>query len=489
MDTLPLLSLTNLVPLLGAIVLFLFVKSDDEKKKFVTFTALAFSLITFVLSLQVLRQFNAADTGFQLVERYMWIPSFNIAYIKGIDGISIWLLLLSTFLVPLGILAAFGSVKKRFKEFMIATLVLEAMMIGVFTSLDLVLFYVFFEGVLLPMFLMIGIWGGERRIYAAFKFFLYTFLGSVVMLIAIFAMIIHVGTSDMTLMMGNKFPKEMAVWLWLAFFASFAVKTPVWPFHTWLPDAYVESPIVAIIFSGVMLKMGSYGFIRIGLQMLPDATKHFAPLMMGLALVAIIYASLVALVQTNMKRMGYILLGIFSLNDQGLDGAMIMTLSHTLVSAGLFVGLGVAYDRLGTEQISRYGGVATSMPRFAVVFMVLTLAAVGLPGTSGFIGEFLVMQGAFLANSWYGLIAILGMVLGAAYMLWLYRRVFFGKIVHENVARLSDLSGRETIIMAPLLVFILWIGIHPATFRDVYAPTLNKVMSDFHSQEKGQAHG
>lgn len=501
MISFPILSAVTFLPLFGALLIFLFVKGGEENKagaRLAQQVAMLVSLATFALSVDMFLQFDPATTGFQLMERFVWIPSFNIAYIKGIDGISIWFVMISTILTPICILSAIGGVKKRIKEFMIALLILETMMIGMFTSLDIVLFYFFFEGVLLPMFLIIGIWGGEKRTYAAYKFFLYTFLGSVLMLIAIFAMVLHVGTTDMTAMMGGKFPPKMAVWLWLAFFASFAVKTPMWPFHTWLPYAHVEAPTAgSVILAGVLLKMGGYGFIRISLQMLPEASHHFAPLMIGLSLVAIIYTSLVALAQTDMKKliayssvshMGYVTLGLFSFNQQGFDGAMIIMLSHAFIAGALFLCVGVVYDRMHTREISRYGGMATNMPHYAVVFMVFMLASIGLPGTSGFVGEFLSVQGAFLANSWFGFLAGFGMILGAAYMLWLYRRLFYGPLVKEDVRAMPDLNKREIAMFVPLLVLVLWLGIHPATFRNVYAPTVEKVLADFHEQAQGAQH-
>jgi NADH-quinone oxidoreductase subunit M len=500
MTDFPILSAVTFLPLLGALTIMLVKGGEDNKlgAKIAQQIALWVSIATFALSVQMLRQFDPSVTGFQLVERFVWIPSFNIAYIKGIDGISVWFVMVSTLLMPICILSAIGGVKKRVKEFMIALLVLETMMIGMFTALDFVLFYLFFEGVLIPMFLIIGIWGGEKRTYAAYKFFLYTFLGSVLMLVAIFAMVIHLGTTDMTAMMGNKFPPQMAALLWMAFFVSFAVKTPMWPFHTWLPYAHVEAPTAgSVILAGVLLKMGGYGFFRISIQMLPEASKHFAALPIILSLIAIIYTSLVALAQTDMKKliayssvahMGYVTLGIFSFNDQGFDGAMMVMLSHTFVAAALFLCVGVVYDRMHTREIARYGGMATNMPRYAAVFMVFMLASVGLPGTSGFVGEFLSMQGAFLANSWYGLIAATGVVLGAAYMLWLYRRLFYGPLVKSDVKAMPDLNLREIAMFAPLLVLVLWIGIHPSTFRNVYAPTLEKALDDFQTQVEGTQH-
>jgi NADH-quinone oxidoreductase subunit M len=499
MDSFPILSVVTFLPILGALLIMLFVRGGEDNKagtKIAQQIALWTTVATFAVSAQMLYQFDPAVTGFQMVERFVWMPSFNIAYIKGIDGISVWFVMISTLLMPICVLSAIGGVKKRVKEFMIALLVLETMMVGMFTALDFVLFYLFFEGVLIPMFLIIGVWGGEKRTYAAYKFFLYTFLGSVLMLVAIFAMVIHIGSTDMTLMMGGKFPPQMAAWLFLAFFASFAVKTPMWPFHTWLPYAHVEAPTAgSVILAGVLLKMGGYGFFRIAIQMLPDASRHFAIIPITLSLIAIVYTSLVALAQTDMKKliayssvahMGYVTLGIFSFNDQGFDGAMMVMLSHTFVAAALFLCVGVVYDRLHTREIARYGGMATNMPRYAAVFMVFMLASVGLPGTSGFVGEFLAMQGAFLANSWYGLFAAIGMVLGAAYMLWLYRRLFYGPLVKEDVRAMPDLNLREVAMFAPLLIFVLWIGIHPATFRNVYAPTLEKALADFQRSTDAQ---
>lgn len=495
MDSFPILSTLTFLPLLGAATILVFsflVRDNEAKDKFAQRVAGVSSLAVFVLSLGLIGSFDPSNADFQFVERVAWIPSFGISYIKGVDGISIWFVMLSALLTPLCVFAALGSIKKRRKEFMIALLVLETMMIGTFTALDLVLFYVFFEGVLLPMFFIIGVWGGEKRTYAAYKFFLYTLLGSVLMLVAIFAMILHVGTSDMTAMIGASFPRDSAMLLWLAFFASFAVKTPMWPFHTWLPYAHVEAPTAgSVILAAVLLKMGGYGFIRISIQMLPEPSQYFAPFVIGLSLVGIVYASLVALAQTDMKKliayssvahMGYVTLGLFSFNAQGFDGAMMVMLSHAFVAGALFLCVGVVYDRLHTREISRYGGMATTMPRYASVFMVFTLAAVGLPGTSGFVGEFLTMQGAFLVNSWFAFIAATGIILGAGYMLWLYRRLFFGPLEKEDVRAMPDLTSRELALFAPLLVLVLWMGVYPSTFRNVYSPTLEKALTSFQTQ-------
>ena len=485
MTTFPLISLITFLPLAGAVGLMVAPRLAGERDaQFARLVALVVAAVTFALSLGLYGAFDPATEGFQLVEKAAWIPAFGISYFRGVDGISLWFVLLSTLLTPIAILSGF-VVKTRVRSFMAALLILETMMVGMFSALDFFLFYVFFEGVLIPMFLLIGVWGGEKRIYAAMKFFLYTFLGSVLMLVAIFAMVLKAGTSDMTALMAFPFPKEMAVWLWLAFFASFAVKTPMWPFHTWLPYAHVEAPTAAsVILAGVLLKMGGYGFIRISLQMLPDASAVFAPMMIALSLIAIVYASLVALAQTDMKKlvayssvahMGYVTLGIFSGNSIGLEGAMMVMLSHGLVSAALFLCVGVVYDRLHTRQIARFGGVATVMPRYASFVMVFTLAAVGLPGTSGFVGEFLSMQGAWLVSGPVAAMAALGIVLGAAYMLWLYKRVFFGAAEKTDVKTMTDLGAREIVMLAPLLVLIIWMGIYPATFRDVFAGAVAKI--------------
>ena len=498
----PLLSLVTFLPLLGALVIMLCVSGDDSRKGAVTAAqqiALWTSLATFAVSVGIFSLFNSADTGFQLMERFTWLPAFHIAYIKGIDGISVWFVLLSSLLTPICVLSAIGGVKKRVKEFMIALLVLETMILGVFTTLDFVLFYLFFEGVLIPMFLIIGIWGGEKRTYAAYKFFLYTFLGSVLMLVAIFVMAIHLGTTDMTAMMGDKFPTRMAFWLWLAFFASFAVKTPMWPVHTWLPYAHVEAPTAgSVMLAGIMLKMGGYGFIRIAIQMLPQASVHFAELAVAFSLIGIVYTSLVALAQTDMKKliayssvahMGYVTLGIFSGNVQGIDGAMLVMISHGFVSSALFLCVGVVYDRLHTREIARFGGMAVNMPHYALIFMLFMLASVGLPGTSNFVGEFLTMQGAYLANSWWAFIAATGIILGAAYMLWLYRRLFYGPLDKDDVRAMTDLTAREYAMFVPLLILMLWMGVYPNSFRNVFAPTVEKIVADYHQQVAAGPHG
>jgi NADH-quinone oxidoreductase subunit M len=407
----------------------------------------------------------------------------------GVDGISLLFVLLSTFLTPLCILASWESVKVRVKEYMIAFLVLETLMVGMFCALDFMLFYVFFEGVLIPMFLIIGVWGGARRVYAAFKFFLYTLLGSVLMLLAILAMYFVAGTTDLPTLMQTQFPRSMQIWLWLALFASFAVKVPMWPVHTWLPDAHVEAPTAgSVILAGVLLKMGGYGFLRFSIPILPEASAYFTPLIYTLSVVAIIYTSLVALAQEDMKKliayssiahMGFVTIGMFSLKQQGVEGSVFQMLSHGIVSGALFLCVGVVYDRLHTREIARYGGLVQNMPRYAVVFMLMMLASVGLPGTSGFVGEFLILVGAFQDNTWVALLATIGIILGAAYMLWLYRRVVFGKITRDDVKGMLDLTPREIAIFAPLVIVVLWMGIYPASFLNVISVSVEALIQNY----------
>jgi NADH-quinone oxidoreductase subunit M len=492
--TFPLLSLVTFLPLAGVLALLLLPVGGARTDMMARGIALGTSLATFLVSLFILHCFDVKDAGFQFVESAPWltIGSVEILYKKGIDGLSVWFMVASAFLMPLCIIAAWDPIKERVREFMIALLVLETMMIGMFTALDFVLFYVFFEGVLLPMFLIVGVWGGKGRIHAAYKFFLYTLLGSVLMLVAVIAMCLYVGTTDMTVIMAKDFPKEWQTWLWLAFFASFAVKTPMWPVHTWLPYAHVEAPTTgSVILAGILLKMGGYGFIRISLQMLPQASDDFTGLMFVLSGIAIVYTSLVALVQTDLKKliayssvahMGFVTMGTFSKNVQGLEGAMMVMLSHTLVSSALFLCVGVLYDRMHTREISRYGGVVNNMPHFALYAMLFTMASVGLPGTSGFIGEFLSMQGAFVVSTWMAAVAGLGVVLGAAYMLWLYRRVFYGPLTKPDVAAMKDLTIKEYAVFVPLAVLTLWMGIQPDAFKQYITPTVEAIVKTHESR-------
>jgi NADH-quinone oxidoreductase subunit M len=485
----PVLSLVTFLPLVGA-AFILFVRGDAATEaRNARWVALWTTLATFLISLTLWFGFDRSSAGFQFVEKVQWFPGTGIAYHMGVDGISMLFVLLSTFLMPICILASWEAIEHRVKEYMISFLVLETMMVGMFCALDMVLFYIFFEAVLIPMFLIIGVWGGKRRVYSAFKFFLYTLAGSVLMLVALLYMLGTAGTSDVTQLMGWGFSKQAQFWLWLAFFASFAVKVPMWPVHTWLPDAHVEAPTAgSVILAGVLLKMGAYGFLRFSIPMMPDASVTFTPLIFTLSIIAIVYTSLVALVQEDMKKliayssvahMGFVTLGIFSGNRQGIDGALFQMLSHGVVSGALFLCVGVVYDRLHTREISRYGGLVQRMPRYAAVFMLFTMASVGLPGTSGFVGEFLVLTGAFQANTWAAALAALGVILGAAYMLYLYRRVIFGVITRDDLRKMLDLSRREIAVFAPLIVVVLWMGIYPRPVLDVFGASVDQLVARY----------
>ena len=413
----------------------------------------------------------------------------------GVDGISVMFVLLSTLLTPICILSSWHAIKVRVKEYMVAFLVLETFMVGMFCALDLALFYVFFEGVLIPMFLIIGVWGGPRRVYAAFKFFLYTLLGSVLMLLAIIAIYWQLGSTDLVVAMERlQLPFTWQCYLWLAFFASFAVKVPMWPVHTWLPDAHVEAPTAgSVILAGVLLKMGGYGFLRLSIPLLPEASQYFAPLIFGLSIVAVIYTSLVALVQEDMKKliayssvahMGFVTIGAFILNIQGVQGSLFQMLSHGIVSAALFLCVGVVYDRMHTREIAAYGGLVHRMPRYAFTFMIFTLASVGLPGLSGFVGEFLVLVGAFKANTWVATLAATGLILGAAYALWLYRKIIFGELTKDSLKGILDMNRREIAVFLPLLLLSLWMGVYPASFLDPMAASVDKLVGDYQAAIK-----
>ncbi|OIQ97248.1 NADH-quinone oxidoreductase subunit M [mine drainage metagenome] len=485
----PLLSITTFLPLLGAAFILTIRGEEAAVARNARNVALLTSLATFLVSLLVWANFNPASADFQLVDQARWLPGFDINYKMGVDGISVLFVLLSTFLTPICILSAWEAVQKRVKEYMIAFLVLETMMVGMFSSLDLVLFYMFFEGVLIPMFVIIGVWGGPRRVYAAFKFFLYTLLGSVLMLLAILAMYHDAHTTDIQVLMTHSFPRAMQTWLWLAFFASFAVKVPMWPVHTWLPDAHVEAPTAgSVILAGVLLKMGGYGFLRFSLPMFPLASHDLAGVVFTLSIIAVIYTSLVALVQQDMKKliayssvahMGLVTIGVFTFNMHGIEGSIFQMLSHGVVSAALFLCVGVVYDRLHTREIARYGGLAKNMPAYALVFMFFTMASVGLPGTSGFVGEFLVLMGAFEANTWVALFAATGLILGAAYMLYLYRRVVFGKLTKDDVKAMLDLNCREVLMFVPLIVMVVWLGVYPTTFLQPLHASVTKLINDY----------
>ena len=472
-----LVSLVTFLPLVGAAFILLIRGDEETVARNARHTALWTSLFTFALSILLWTGFDTSLAGFQFVEKKEWITGLGIEYHMGVDGISIFFVLLSTFLTPLCVLASWESIQVRVKEYMIAFLVLETLMVGMFCALDFVLFYVFFEGVLLPMFLIIGIWGGERRVYSAFKFFLFTLTGSVLLLIALLTVYLEADTTDIPILMKYVFPPGLQIWLWLGFFASFAVKIPMWPLHTWLPDAHVEAPTAgSVILAGVLLKMGAYGFLRFSLPMLPYASDFFTPMVYSLSIVAIIYTSLVALAQVDMKKlvayssvahMGFVTIGIFTVTMQGVQGALVQMLSHGVLSAALFLCVGVVYDRVHTRDIARYGGLVHRMPVYAFVFMIFMLGTVALPGTSGFVGEFLVLVGAFRVNTWVAVLAATGIILGAAYMLYLYRRLFFGLLEKADLKNIRDLNMREVFVFAPLVIVTLWMGIYPGPFLEV----------------------
>ncbi len=476
MSEFPILSLLIAIPLIGALITFAIRGDEKIVARNARYVALWTSLTTLIVSLFLWPLFDTSTADFQFVEKYEWMPDFGISFHLGLDGISVLFVLLTTLLTPLCILASWSSIKDRVKEYMISFLILETMMIGMFCALDIFVFYIFFEAVLIPMFLIIGIWGGVRRVYAAFKLFLYTLLGSVLMLLAVFVMYIDAGSSDITVLLNHSFAPEIQPWLWLAFFASFAVKVPMWPVHTWLPDAHVEAPTAgSVILAGVLLKFGGYGFLRFSLPMLPIASMDFAPLIYALSIIAVIYTSLVALAQEDMKKliayssiahMGFVTAGIFTVTTQGLEGAIYVMLSHGVVSAALFLIVGVVYDRIHSREIAAYGGLVERMPRYALIFMLFMLASVGLPGTGGFVGEFLVLAGLFAVNTWVATFCALGVILGAAYMLYLYRRVIFGKMTKENLMQIADMNTREMVVFAPLVVLTLWMGIYPPSFMD-----------------------
>ncbi|MBM2712135.1 NADH-quinone oxidoreductase subunit M [Mesorhizobium caraganae] len=483
----PILSLVTFLPLVG-VLLILFIRDDSENaRRNIRAIAFTTTAATFIISLFIWTGFDNSQAGFQFVEKFAWLDS-GISYHMGVDGISMLFVILTTFLMPLCILASWEAIDKRVKAYMIAFLLLETLMIGVFCALDIVLFYVFFEAGLIPMFIIIGVWGGKRRVYASFKFFLYTLAGSVLMLLAVMAMFFQSGTTDIPTLLTHNFPASMQTWLWLAFFASFAVKMPMWPVHTWLPDAHVEAPTAgSVILAAILLKMGGYGFLRFSLPMFPLASEMFAPLVFTLSVVAIIYTSLVALMQEDMKKliayssvahMGFVTMGIFAMNQEGVQGAIFQMLSHGLVSGALFLCVGVIYDRMHTREIDAYGGLVNNMPKYATVFMVFTMANVGLPGTSGFVGEFLTMLGVFKVNTWVAFFAATGVILSAAYALWLYRRVIFGALTKESLKGLLDLSTREKAIIYPLVVLVIFFGVYPAPVFDATAQSVKALVTN-----------
>ena len=482
----PILSLLTWLPLVGGLFIMTVRGEEAVVASNARWAALWTSLIVFAISLVLWVKFDTSDPGFQFKESLSWMPEFGVGYRMGVDGISVLFVLLSTALTPICILASWEAITVRVREYMLAFLVLETMMVGMFAAQDFIVFYMFFEGVLIPMFLIIGVWGGPRRVYASFKFFLYTLAGSILMLLALLAIWYHAGTTDLAVLMQTPMPAGMQFWLFLAFLASFAVKVPMWPVHTWLPDAHVEAPTAgSVILAGVLLKMGAYGFFRFSLPMLPQASQQFAPLMFTLGVVAVIYTSLVALAQTDMKKliayssvahMGVVIIGIFTFNAQGLQGALFQMLSHGVVSAALFLCVGVIYDRIHTRDIARYGGLAQRMPAYAIVFMLFTMASVGLPGTAGFVGEFLVLVGAFKVSLYLAYLGSFGMILGAAYMLYLYRRVIFGTITRDDLRGILDLSPREVAVFAPLILLTLWMGIYPSSFTQFFDATVHAMV-------------
>jgi len=483
----PILSTVTFLPLVGAFLILLIRDDSEAARRNIRNVALLTTTFTFILSIFIWTGFDYSNPGFQMVEQAEWLGG-GVSYRMGVDGISMLFVILTTFLMPISILASWESVQTRLKAYMIAFLILETLMIGVFCALDLVLFYVFFEGGLIPMFIIIGVWGGKRRVYASFKFFLYTLLGSVLMLLAIMAMYWEAGTTDIPTLLTHSFPASMQTWLWLAFFASFAVKMPMWPVHTWLPDAHVEAPTAgSVILAAILLKMGGYGFLRFSLPMFPDASLFFQPLVFALSVIAIIYTSLVALMQEDMKKliayssvahMGYVTMGIFTMNAQGIQGSLFQMLSHGLVSGALFLCVGVVYDRMHTREIAAYGGLVNNMPKYAVAFLIFTMANVGLPGTSGFVGEFLTLIGAFRVNTWVALFAATGVILSASYALWLYRKVIFGALTKDSLKGLLDLSPREKAIIYPLIVLTIFFGVYPASVFDVTAASVNSLISN-----------
>jgi NADH-quinone oxidoreductase subunit M len=486
--TFPILSLVTFLPVVGALFILALGRESEVIKRNARWVALWTTIITFALSLMLVQRFETGSAEFQFIERYPWLGG-AINYHMGVDGISLPFVILTTGLMPLCILASWDAIQTRVKEYMVAFLVLETLMIGTFCALDLVLFYLFFEGGLIPMFLIIGVWGGPRRVYASFKFFLYTLLGSVLMLLAIMAMYWDAGTTDIPTLMRHGFPAGMQTWLWLAFFASFAVKMPMWPVHTWLPDAHVEAPTAgSVILAAILLKMGGYGFLRFSLPMFPLASADFAPLIFALSVIAIVYTSLVALVQEDMKKliayssvahMGFVTMGIFTMTTQGIAGGIFQMISHGLVSGALFLCVGVIYDRMHTREIAAYGGLVNRMPVYAVVFMLFTMANVGLPGTSGFVGEFLTLMGAFKVNTWVAAIATTGVVLSAGYALWLYRQVVFGTLEKPNLAVIRDMGGREIFVFMPLVVLTLLFGIYPKPVLDISSASVTALIENY----------
>ena len=482
----PILSTLIFLPIISSLFIFL---SKDQKNNYSSiYISLFGSVATLLLSLFLWYSMDLTSSEFQFVEEKSWINNF-IKFKLGIDGISILFIVLTTFITPICIISCINSVKDRIKEFLIAILVLETFILGVFCSLDLVIFYLFFEAGLIPMFLIIGVWGGSKRVYSAFKFFLFTLLGSVLMLVAIIVIYWITGTTDITSIYEIKIPKDYQNLLWLAFFSSFAVKTPMWPVHTWLPDAHVEAPTAgSVILAAILLKMAGYGFLRFSIPMFPFASEFFTPLVYTLSIIAIIYTSLVALMQDDMKKliayssvahMGYVTLGIFTLTKQGLEGSIYQMISHGLISAALFLCVGVVYDRLHSRLISKYGGLVTYLPKYSFLFLVFALAALGLPGTTGFLGEFLILTGAFQKNYFFAIMATIGVVLGAAYMLWLTKRVIFGQVINEDIKSLKDTNRLEIFMLTSLAFFVIFFGFYPMPLIETLSVSVDNLINNY----------
>ena len=490
MTTWPILSVTTFLPLVGALIVYLSRGDDEAAKRNSRWIALWTTLITFAVSVILVMRFDPSNPDFQFVEKANWLAT-GITYHMGVDGISLPLVILTTAVMPFCIIASWKAISNRVREYMIAFLVLETLMIGTFSALDLVLFYLFFEGGLIPMFLIIGVWGGPRRVYASFKFFLYTLLGSVLMLLAIMAMFFQAGTTDIPTLLTHDFPAGMQTWLWLAFFASFAVKMPMWPVHTWLPDAHVEAPTAgSVVLAAILLKMGGYGFLRFSLPMFPLASHDFAPLIFTLSAIAIIYTSLVALMQEDMKKliayssvahMGFVTMGIFAGTMQGVAGGVFQMISHGIVSGALFLCVGVVYDRLHTREIAAYGGLVNRMPLYAMTFMVFTMANVGLPGTSGFVGEFMTLLGTFKVSIPTAFFASFGVILSAAYALWLYRKVVFGALAKPSLASMKDLTLRECVILFPMIALTILFGVYPKPVLDMSAASVQQLVNNYNT--------
>ncbi|OAE97338.1 NADH-quinone oxidoreductase chain 13 [Bradyrhizobium centrolobii] len=490
MTTWPILSVTTFLPLVGALIVYLNRGDDEAAQRNSRWIALWTTLITFAVSLILVARFDPSTADFQFVEKANWLAT-GITYHMGVDGISLPFVILTTALMPFCIIASWKAIQNRVREYMMAFLIMETLLIGTFTALDLVLFYLFFEGGLIPMFLIIGIWGGPRRVYASFKFFLYTFLGSVLMLLAIMALYWNGNTTDIPSLMHTAVPRSLQTWAWLAFFASFAVKMPMWPVHTWLPDAHVEAPTAgSVVLAAILLKLGGYGFLRFSLPMFPLASHDFAPLIFTLSVIAIVYTSLVAMMQEDMKKliayssvahMGFVTMGIFAGTMQGVAGGVFQMISHGIVSGALFLCVGIVYDRMHTREIAAYGGLVNRMPLYAMTFMVFTMANVGLPGTSGFIGEFMTLLGTFKVSIPTAFVATTGVILSACYALWLYRKIVFGALVKPTLMTIKDMTVRECITLFPLIALTILFGVYPKPVLDMSAASVQQLVNNYNT--------